>query len=49
MASSYKELSGRKKGPEIIQAHLKVVTKRPVAQHLEKGMVVRVLADIVEI
>ena len=31
------------------EADLKVVAERPVTQHLEEGVVVRVLADIVEV
>jgi hypothetical protein len=34
---------------ELKVAHLEVVAKRPIAQHLEKGVVIRVFADIVQI
>ena len=34
---------------ELKVAHLEVVAERPIAQHFEKGVVIRVFADIVEI
>lgn len=32
-----------------MQTHLEVVTETPVTQHLEEGVVVRILADVVKV